>query len=438
MRGPAAHPLWGHLPDLLRDGTGFLARCARDYGDVVPLRFVNVRTLLLNHPAYVEELLVDRHQLFVKPPVWRRNGLLIGSGLFASEGEAWRRQRRLAQPAFGHTPLGGYAPVMVAAAKRVLDGWRAGETRDLHAEMTRITIASAAQTLFGADLTAEADRIAAAVGRAIAAQVARLNTYYVIPEWLPTPTNRRLQQAVRELEEVVWRLVATRRAERGDRADLLALLLRARDGAGGWMSERLLRDELITFLIAGHESVSLALTWSWYLLARHPAAEAAFHDELREVLGGRPPTLADRPRLRYTEAILQESLRLYPPAWILARVASRRGEIGGLRVARGLRLVVSPWVTHRDPRFFAEPDAFEPARWLDGLATRLPKYAYFPFGGGPRACIGTGFAMLEGVLLLAAIGQRFRFALVPDHLVTLQPTLTLRPRHGIEAAVQRR
>ncbi|MEA2531097.1 MAG: hypothetical protein QOG89_2741 [Thermomicrobiales bacterium] len=438
LRGPAAHPLWGHLPAVIADGPGFMTTCARDYGDIVPLRLINVRALLLNNPAHIEEALVVRHDALAKPPIFRRNRAVFGRGLFTSEGEQWRRQRKLAQPAFNRSSLAAYAPVMVAAAERALPGWRDGETYDIQREMIHVTLATVAESLFGVGVDEYLDRISAAVGQLIGASAARLNTYFAIPEWLPTPANRRLRHGARELERVVHRLVAARRAGGGDHDDLLSRYFHARDAENGWMSDELLRDEMITFLLAGHESVALALTWSWYLLAQNPTAETAFHAELREVLGGRAPTAQDLPRLRYTEAVLQESLRLYPPIWVFARIAARSTTIGGYRIPKGRRIVVSPWALQRDPRFFVDPDRFDPDRWLSDRAPRPPKYAFPPFGGGPRSCVGAGFAMLEGVLLLATIGQHLRFVPVPDHPVTLHPAVTLRPRFGIKATVQRR
>jgi cytochrome P450 len=438
LRGPAGHPLWGHLPAIIADGPGFMVDCARGYGDIVPLRLINVRALLLNNPDHIEEALVARHDALAKPPIFRRNRSVFGRGLFTSEGEQWRRQRRLAQPAFTRSALTAYAPVMVAAARRALSSWREGVTYDIHREMINVTLATVGESLFGVGVYEELDRISVAVAQLIAASAERLNTYFAIPEWVPTPANRRVRRGSRELAGVVQRILAARLAEGSDRDDLLGRYLRARATEGGWLSDDLLRDELITFLLAGHESVALTLTWAWYLLARHPTAEAAFHAELEEVLNGREPGAGDLPRLRYTEAVIQESLRLYPPIWLFARVATRTTTIGGYRVPRGRRIVVSPWALQRDPRFFADPERFDPDRWLTDRPPRPPKYAFPPFGGGPRSCVGAGFAMMEGVLLLATIGQRVRFLPVPDHPVTLQPAVTLRPRNGIKATLERR
>jgi cytochrome P450 len=438
VRGPAAHPLWGHLLPLRRDPLGFFTACARDYGDVVPLRFINVRTLLLNHPRYVEAVLVGNHDAFEKPPVFRRNRSIMGDGLLVTDGEGWHRQRRVAQPAFDRSHLIAYAPAFVDIAARAVAGWQDGATYDVHREMTRITVIAVAATLFGTDVESEADRLVDGVGKIATAMTARLNTYYAFPERLPTPANRLLQRGVRELEEVVTRLIANRRASGEERDDLLTYYLRVHGADGSWMTDRLLRDEVMTFLLAGHESTSIVLTWAWYLLAQYPEVEAALHAELDEVLGGRLPEFADRSKLPYTEAVFQEALRLYPPIWSFARIATRTVEVDGIWVPKRWRVAVSPWVIHRDPRFFAGPDRFDPARWLDERARQVPRYAYFPFSVGPRACIGAGFSMLEGVLLLATIAQQVRFVPRPDHPVAPLPAVTLRPRNGIMATLFRR
>jgi cytochrome P450 len=438
VRGPAAHPLWGHLLDLRRDPLAFFSMCARDYGDAVPLRFINVRTLLLNHPRYVEAVLVANHDAFDKPPVFRRNRSIMGDGLLVTDGEGWRRQRRVAQPAFDRSHLTAYARAFVDVAERAVAGWRDGTTYDVHREMTRITVIAVTATLFGTDVEDEADRLVDGVGKIATAMTARLNTYYAIPERLPTPANLLLRRGVRQVEEVVGRLIGERRASGENRDDLLTYYLRAHGGEDGWMTDRLLRDEVMTFLLAGHESTSIVLTWAWYLLAQNPEVEAALHAELDEVLAGRRPEYADRTRLRYTEAVFQEALRLYPPIWSFARIATRTVEVEGMRVPKGWRVAISPWVIHRDARFFADPDRFDPARWVDERAKQPPRHAYFPFSVGPRACIGAGFSVLEGVMLLATIAQQIRFVPKPDHPVAPQPAVTLRPRSGIMATVHRR
>ena len=259
---------------------------------------------------------------------------------------------------------------------------------------------------------------------------------FPIPSWLPLPSNLRYRRAVRQLDTLVYDLI--RRPRREDAGDLLSMLLHARDEDGSRMSERQLRDEAVTIFLAGHETTALALSWASALVAQHPAAQAALAAELETVLGGRAPAVSDLPRLRYTEAVVLESMRLYPPAYALGRESLQDGEIGSYRFPAGTTVFASPWVMHRDPRYFDRPAEFDPGRWLDGLAKRLPRFAYFPFGGGPRLCIGNSFAMMESTLILAALAQRFSLSLVPGHVLDTLASITLRPRFGVRLRLARR
>jgi cytochrome P450 len=451
--GPRGHFLTGILPELGRDPLGFLTDCARRYGDFVPMRFGLLPGLLLSHPDLAEEVLVAQHRHFVKSPTVRRLRV-IGNGLLTSEGEFWRRQRRLIQPAFHRQRVAGYAETMVRHTERMLAGWRDGETREVVRDMTALTMGIVTETLFGAGLPSRPGTLEE-IGAALAEIGEHFNsrTYslrFFLPDAVPTPGNLRLRRAIARLDRVIYGLIGQRRrGGQADTGDLLSLLLRARDEAsgrepgqggerGGGMSDRQLRDEVMTLFLAGHDTTALALSWTWALLAQHPEAEARLHAELRAVLGGRAPTAADLPRLRYTEHVLTEAMRLYPPAWAVGRQAAADCAIGGRRVRRGTVVTISQWVIHRDPRFFPDADAFRPERWADGLAGRLPRYAYFPFGAGPRVCIGNGFALTEGVLLLATIARRFRLALEPGPAVTPQPFVTLRPKDGVRTVLRRR
>ncbi|MGH7268678.1 MAG: cytochrome P450, partial [Candidatus Rokuibacteriota bacterium] len=306
------------------------------------------------------------------------------------------------------------------------------ETRDVHAEMTHLTLGIVAETLFGADVRAHADRVARALSVLMASFTARRASLVPVPIAVPTPGNLALRRAIRRLDALVYAMIHDRRAGGGGRDDLLTLLLEARDEDDGrGMTDRQVRDELITLFLAGHETTANALSWTWYLLARHPAVASRLAVELRGVLGGRAPGAADLPRLSYADAVVREAMRLYPPAHSLSRQPLRDTELGGYRVPAGTMVFMSPWVIHRDPRFFADPEAFDPDRWTDGLARRLPRFAYFPFGGGPRLCIGNAFATMEAVLLLATIGARFQPRLAPGEQVVADASVTLRPRGGI-------
>ena len=439
-RGPKGRFLSGHLPELSHDPLSFLQNSAREYGDFVPLRFGRTPAALLNRPQFIDHVLVTDPRNFIKGPIVRGLRRLLGDGLVTSDGDLWLRQRRLTQPAFHRDRVIAAGEVMVRDAERMLATWQDGQTRELYQELARLTLTNVAETLFGADVAGEADAVAAALATLAREQsTARASSVLaLLPAWLPTPGNVRLRKAVRRLDRIIDGIISRRRAGGARRDDLLALLLQAREEDPGRMTDRLLRDEALTFLLAGHDTTALALSWTWYLLAQHPEAEAKLLAELRAVLGGRAPTVADLPRLRYTEQVLSEALRLYPPSWALARVALRDCDIGGQRVAAGTILLMSQWVMHRDPRYFEGPEAFDPDRWAGDLSTRLPRCAYFPFGAGPRLCIGNTFALMEASLLLATIAQQFRLTPVPGHRVTPRPDIVLRPECGVQMVLHRR
>jgi cytochrome P450 len=439
VRGPRGRPVLGNLGDFQRDQLGFYRSCAR-YGDVVPVRFGPRRAVLLYHPDAIEEVLVARSRDFVKSPGVRLLRPLLGDGLLLSEGDVWLRQRRLVQPAFHRQRVAAYGDVMTAYAGRHLDGWKDGDVRDVHREMMALTQAIVAKTLFDAEVADEAHEIGTATHVLMQDFAARLGSLVqLLPSWVPTPANVRARRAIRRLDGVVYRMIAVRRQRGEDRGDLLSILLQARDADDGTrMTDRQVRDEVMTLFMAGHETTAVALSWTWYLLAQHPEVEARLIEELRAVLGGRAPTAADLPRLRYTEMVVTESMRLYPPAYALGRQAASATEIAGHPLRAGVIVILPTYVVQRDPRWFEEPEAFRPARWEDDGGRRLPRYAYFPFGGGPRLCIGNGFAMMEACLLLAAIAQRFRLALVPGQRVTPTPYVTLRPEPGLRMRLARR
>jgi cytochrome P450 len=437
-RGPKARFLVGHLPELARDQLGFYRRCAEQYGDFVPFRLGPRRAVLLSHPDYIEQVLVTQGQNFIKGPLYGVLRPLLGNGLLTSEGQFWRRQRRLAQPAFHRERISAYGDTMAQYAARMVDAWEDGEVRDVHADMMRLTLQVVSKTLFDADVTAAAADIGIALEAALEQLQAELNSVlWLLPPGIPTAGRLRLRRAVRRLDAIVLGLIVERRRTGEDPGDLLSLLMRARDQDGGGMSDTQLRDEAMTLILAGHETTALALSWAWYLLALHPDAQARLEKELGVVLDGRLPTSEDLPALRFAEMVGLESMRLYPPIALIGRQAIRDCEVGGYPIPKGTFVALCQWVVHRDGRYFEHPDAFCPDRWIDGLAKRLPRHAYFPFGGGPRLCVGQGFAMMEVVLLLATIAQRFRFAVVRGHPVVPHPALTLRPKHGIKLVLQR-
>jgi cytochrome P450 len=422
-----------------RDQLGFYASCARDYGDVVATRMGPYRVLLIYHPDAIEELLVARNRDFIKSPGVRLLRPLVGDGLLLSENETWLRQRRLIQPAFHRQRVAGYGDVMAQLAERHVDGWKPGDTLDAHAEMMALTQAIVAKTLFDADVSGDAhDAIQAA--QVLAEDFgARLKSFRLIPYWLPTPRNIRSRRAVRRLDALVHRIIAERQRSPEDRGDLLSMLAQAQDADDGTrMTAQQLRDEVMTIFMAGHETTAVALSWTWYLLAQHPEVDRRLGAELREVLADRRATVAYIARLKYVERVVTEVMRLYPPAYGLGRQAVRATELAGQAIGASDIVIVPTWVVHRDPRWFEEPEAFRPERWDGDLAQRLPRYAYFPFGGGPRQCIGNGFAMMEAILVVAVIAQRFRLSLVPGQRIRPAPYVTVRPEPGIRVRLERR
>jgi cytochrome P450 len=438
--GPPGHFLVGNLPEFGRDILGFMTDCARRYGDVVALRLAAWPALLVNRADLVEQVLAIRYRSFHKHSFFFRHVTAIfGNGLLSSEGDFWLRQRRLAAPAFHRERVAAYGDAMVELAERHCEGWRDGERRDVHREAMALTMRIVVRTLFGGDVDA---RVANEVGRAfdvIVEEIAhRFRRPFRIPDAVPTPGNLRYRRALRGLDGLVYRLIEERRRQQGERADLLSLLLRAQDEDGTRMTERQLRDEVVTLFLAGHETTALALSWTFQLLSLHAEKRAALEAELDQVLAGAAPSVAHLPRLKYAEAVVNESLRLYPPAYAIGRESVEDCEIGGFAVPKGTTVYVSPWVLHRDPRHFEAPAEFRPERWLDGLASRLPRGAYVPFGGGPRLCIGQSFALMEAILLLAAVCRRFRLTLDPDRPVAPAPSITLRPAGGVWMRVAKR
>jgi cytochrome P450 len=438
--GPKGTPIMGVMRDFNRDQLAFIERCRDEHGDIVWMRFLYVPALFLYHPDDVEDVLVTNARNFIKSMSLRSNIFqrLVGNGLLTSQGEEWKRQRRLSQPAFHRERVASYGQVMVDYSNRLTAKWNEGESRDIHRDMMRLTLEIVVQCLFSADVSTDVDEVGATLKELVKPFASQATLGWILNNRLPTPAHLRFHALARKIDKVVYRIISERRASGEDKGDLLSMLLAARDEDGSQMSDRQLRDEVMTLFLAGHETTALTLAWSWYLLGMHSEAEEKFHAELEEVLGDRSPTFADLPRLKFTEQIAKECMRLYPPAYGLGREAINDCEIGGYRVPAGTQVFMFQWATQRDSRFYEEPQAFRPERWTEDFIEQLPKYAYFPFGGGPRVCIGASFAMMEVILCLAAIGQKFRLELDPDHPVSIYPAMSLRPKDGIKVVVKRR
>lgn len=433
MPGPPSSGVLGNINDIRRDPLGFYERCAAEYGDLVRTRVLHLQTVQVGDPELIEEVLVKHNDKLVKPFDFRELRRILGDGLLTSEGKLWRRQRTLMQPSFRNDKIRQFGEIMVRRTAERLDGWKDGETIELSDEMQRITLEVVCEALFGVGIEERAPIVADALDHFMT-QFEKLFTAAVpLPLWFPTPGNIRAYRAMRKLDAVLFEIVAEGRARNGGE-DLLSRLLGATDDEGG-MSDKQLRDELITMVLAGHETTGLALSWTGLLLAKNPDVVTKLQAELREVLGDRDATAADMRSLKYTRHIVDEAMRLYPPAWAIGREVKEPIELGGYLLPKKTQIFMMPWVTQRDGRFFEDPLAFRPERW-DGPAP--PKYAYFPFSGGARSCIGMHFAVMEAVLVLATVAQRFEFSLDEGHPIELQPAITLRPRHGIRVQLKKR
>ena len=415
----------------------YFTKVAHDYGDVAGLRVLTFKTIFINHPDLIEEVLVTNARKYIKGRVIRANRHIFGEGLLTSEGDFWLRQRRLAQPAFHRARIASYAATMVEFTQRLLQNWQSGQGLDAHQEMMRLTLQIVGKTLFDADVQSEAQEVGKSLELLLEIGANFRRTIFV-PHWIPTAANLRTKREVAHIEKILYRIIAERRASGHDTGDLLSMLLAAQDEDGSKMTDRQLRDETITLFLAGHETTASTLSWTWWLLAQNPGAEAKLHAELDAVLGNRPPSLDDLPNLGYTGHVIAESLRLYPPAWGMARLVTEDHEIAGYPVTKGMGVAMAQWVVHRDPRWYDAPEEFQPERWEGDLAKRLPKFAYFPFGGGPRQCIGNAFALMEATLILATIAQKFRLRLLPGHQVVPLASITLRPRHGVLVTIEAR
>lgn len=432
--GPKGNLLSGNLNAFGRDPIGFLEECVRDYGDFVPLRFFNKRVVIINEPNAIEAVLVTQSRHFTKTlgyrtPFMRR---LFGEGLLTSEGSLWVRQRRLAQPAFHREKVASYAPIVVGFAERMMAGWRPGETRPIHSDIMKLTTEVVTKTLFNSGVPTEIDELGTASQAVMERFTAQWSGWRLLTSFLPNASDSRFKQVMKRLDAFIYRLIEERRKSAHDMGDLLSTLVQSQDESGG-MTNRQLRDELTTLMVAGLDTTALALSWSCYLLALNPAAADSLRDELARVLAGRAPEFRDLAALKFTEAIIKEAMRLFPPAWLVGREAHADCEIGGCLIPRGTSLIMSQWLKHRDARIFPRAAEFVPERWLAPLD--IPRFGYFPFGGGPRICIGSGFAMMEATLALAAIGQKIRFECAPGYVVKPWPSITLQPRGGIQLRV---
>jgi cytochrome P450 len=436
--GPTGRPRSGSLAEYRRDALGFVMRCARDYGDVAGYRLGHQAVCLLSHPRHVERVLVTELERF--PKGWSKFPdevlqRLAGESLLMVDGEPWAQRRKIAQPAFHPNRLPAYLPVILRRADEVLDSWSEGAVRDVYHDMATIAVRIVCECFFGADVTAQSDTINRSLAAAMAEHMARLGRPFAPARW-PTPTALRFRRGLRKLDRVVAHILGEGRRGVAGGEDLLSLWLAVGRQYPDLITDRFLRDEIVTLLLAGHDTTALALSWTFYLLAQHREVEERLRAEFETVLGGRPPSLGDLPKLRYAERVFLEALRLYPTAWGFSRTALDDVEFGGYRVPAGTSVFIAPWSMHRDPRFFTEPERFDPDRWAGDLLQKS-RFSYLPFGAGPRGCVGARFGTAEAAILLAAIVPRFRMELAPGARVEPWPAITLRPRRGIPMVLRK-
>lgn len=431
--------LVGSAPAFIRDTLDVLI-ASRQLGDLVRMYFGPFPLYIVNSPELAHEVLVTKAASFYKSSNLKRVlDKAVGKGLFTNDGESWRQQRKLAQPAFHTRRIASYADVMVRYADELASRWHDGEHIDVERDMAAVTMKIIAKTVFDADVEGETDGISQAVTYILRASDKRFNNLVQLPDWLPTPGNRRMQEAVDFLDREIQRFIDERRASGEDKGDLLSMLMAAQDEENGQsMSDKQLRDEAMTVFGAGHETTAVTLTWALYALSQAPHVEAQLHAELDTVLAGRLPTYEDLPKLPYTEKVIKEVMRLYPAAWGVTRESIEPVSIGGYPVKPATLFMVNIYGIHRDARYWAQPETFDPERFSPENEKNIPRYAYFPFGAGPRVCIGNAFAMMEARLLLATLAQRYRFALAPVQTVKPARMFTLRPQNGLHmVALQR-
>jgi cytochrome P450 len=415
-----------------------LTRAVRRYGDVVHFRVGRRHHFLFNHPDTIRAVLLDTEGLrrSVQPPLKH----FLGKGLLSSEGKFHQSQRRMIQPAFHKERIAAFGEIMTRESARLRDRWQHGATVDMREEMLRLTMAIVGKTLFNVDFESEAADLSEALDEVVATTGMKYAMMESLQKRIPLFRSRRLQRARERLDRLIYQMIAERRAGDTQRTDVLSMLVRIRDGedAPRGMTDEQVRDEILTLFTAGHETIANALMWTWYLLAQNPGVAEKFHAELDRVLAGRLPVIGDLENLPYTRMVFAESMRIYPPVWIMGRRALEDREIGGYLIPKRSLIHISQFLMHRDPRYFPDPERFDPERWTPEAAAARPKFSYFPFGGGGLQCIGEGFAWTEGMFVMATLAGRWRMRVAPDHRIVLEPQITLRSRHGMPMILEQR
>ncbi len=428
-------PLVGNMVDFARDPIKFITRLQQEYGDVAAFSLLGNKSVLVSNPESIQRVLLETGKSFgkFKPTYAMQN--ILGNGLVTSEGDFWKRQRKLAAPAFHHQSIKRYADQMVAYAQDTVKGWSDGDVRDVHQDMMTLTQRIIMKVLFDVDVIENASQASEAFDammQAIGADMGGVEA--VLPGFIPTPIRTRMLQGVSYIDSLLLEIIENRRAEgNSGRHDLLTMLMEARDDDGQPMTTEQLLDEIRSLYLAGHETTATTLSWTWHLLSSNPEAYAKVKAEVDAVLQGRTATADDVQSLPYTNAVIKESLRCYSVAWITQRIALEDVELDGYHIGKDTFIFLSPWIVHHDPRWYNQPEAFMPERWLKDKAEQPPREVYIPFGGGPHICIGNGLAMMEAVLLLATFLQHYHVSILPDHPVERELAGTLRPKNGLKA-----
>ncbi len=441
--GPKGLPFLGSLLAMRKNAMDLMVRTARDYGGIAQIKLGPERAFLVNDPEFLKYVYQDHVKNFVKQTkAWKMFRLIFGDGLLTSDGELWRRQRRLMQPSFHRERIGGLVQVMREATQEMLQAWQGftpGRSFDLSSEMMRLTLRIVGETLLGINMSADAAIVARALPILLEETVHQVTRIFRLPLKFPTLGHLRFRKALKEMRGVGERVIQSRKANPEKRADLLEMLMEAKDEeTGKSMSDEQLLDEVLTIFLAGHETTANALTWTWYLLSQNPEVEKKFFEEIDGVLQGKAPAFEDLPKLQYVERVFKEALRLYPPAWFVGRLVLEDDQIGGYFIPAGSMVFLSPYVTHHSPEIWKNPEHFDPDRFLPENFSQMHRFAYIPFGAGPRQCIGNHFAIMEAQVILASIAQKYRLKLVPGQRIEKDPTITLRPKYGMKMYLENR
>lgn len=436
--GPQPDMIGGHLLSLRRDSLGFLSKNMQ-YGDITHIKFLKYDAYQINHPDLIGQVLTKDNAIWHKSTVYKHTLKdYLGEGLLNSDGDFWRRQRKLMQPAFHVNRISAYADTMVQYAQRMIDSWQDGDIRDIAEDMMQVTLYIVGKTLFDTDFSTTSGEVAEALDYMLADIIDASQTVIRLPDWMPTPLKYRKKRTIDLLNRVVMPMIHARRSSKEDTGDLLSMLLLAQDDDGQGMSDEQIRNEALTLVLAGHETTANALTWTLYLLSQYPDVAEKLHVEVTRVLGNRQPTLADLKDLHYTEQVIKEGMRVYPPVWSVARQTQQATQLGRYPIGKYATAIIPIWAVHHDERWYPNARAFEPERWADDRANAVPRYAYLPFGGGPRVCIGNSFAMMEAQLILVSIIQKYHLSHIKGHRVVPEPLVTLRPKYGMKMRLEKR